>query len=233
MAITPLPALDRTDPTFRANVDTFFASQLPAFSIEAEAARIAIDADEISAAASAATATTKAGEAAASANSASNSSTTATTKAGEAVTSATSASNSATAAAASAVSAAASAAAADAASKFEAFTIAVSDGSTVITAGVAKVTFRMPYAFTVSAVRASLTTPSSSGTPTFDINESGVSILSTKLTIDANEKTSTTAAAAVVISDTNLADDAEITIDIDVAGTGAVGAKVYMLGSRT
>lgn len=111
--------------------------------------------------------------------------------------------------------------------------VAISDEETVITAGIAKITFRMPYPFTLTGVRASLNTASSSGTPTFDINEGGVSILSTKLTIDANEKTSTTAATPAVLSDTSLADDAEITIDIDVAGTGAVGAKIYLLGNRT
>jgi hypothetical protein len=91
----------------------------------------------------------------------------------------------------------------------------------------------MPFAMTLTSVRASLTTASTSGTPTFDINESGSTILSTKITIDANEKTSTTAATAPVISDTSLADDAEMTIDIDVAGTGAKGAKVYLIGRRT
>jgi hypothetical protein len=35
-----------------------------------------------------------------------------------------------------------------------------------------------------------------------------------------------------VISDTALADDAEITVDIDTAGTGAKGAKVYLIGRR-
>ena len=110
--------------------------------------------------------------------------------------------------------------------------IAVSDEETAITTGNAKVTFRMPFAMTLTAVRASLSTASTSGLPTFDINEGGTTILSTKLTIDANEKTSTTAATAAVISDSALADDAEITIDIDTAGTGAKGAKVYLIGRR-
>jgi hypothetical protein len=110
--------------------------------------------------------------------------------------------------------------------------VAVSDETTAITTGTAKVTFRMPFAMTVTAVRASLAVASSSGLPTFDINEGGSTILSTKLTVDANEKTSTTAATAAVISDSALADDAEITIDIDVAGTGAKGAKVYLIGTR-
>lgn len=112
----------------------------------------------------------------------------------------------------------------------ETLIVAIGDETTAITTGTAKVTFRMPYAFTLTEVRASLTTASSSGTPTFDINDGGTTILSTKVTIDANEKTSTTAATAPVISDAALADDAEITIDVDVAGTGAAGAKIYLIG---
>jgi len=108
----------------------------------------------------------------------------------------------------------------------EIFEFALSDETTAITTGTAKLTWRAPRALTVTAVRASLSTASSSGIPTVDINEGGTTILSTKLTIDANEKTSTTAATAAVISDTALADDAEITFDIDVAGTGATGLKV-------
>ena len=110
--------------------------------------------------------------------------------------------------------------------------ISVVSESTTLTTGTAKRTFRMPFAFTVTGVRASLSTASSSGTPTVDINDGGTTILSTKLTIDASELTSTTAATAAVISDTALADDAEITIDIDVAGTGAKGLKVYLYGYR-
>lgn len=110
--------------------------------------------------------------------------------------------------------------------------ISVVPETTTLTTGNAKRTFRMPFAFTLTGVRASVSTASSSGLPTVDINEGGSTILSTKLTIDANELTSTTAATAAVISDANLADDAEITIDIDVAGTGAKGLKVYMYGYR-
>ena len=114
----------------------------------------------------------------------------------------------------------------------ESFVVALGDETTAITAGVAKVTFRMPYAFTLTEVRASLNVASSSGIPTVDINEGGASILSTKLTIDAGEKTSKTAAVPAVISDANLADDAELTFDIDVAGTGAAGLKVVLIGNK-
>ena len=111
--------------------------------------------------------------------------------------------------------------------------VAASDESTALTTGTAKITFRMPRAVTLSAVRASLTTAQASGSIlTVDVNEAGVSILSTKLTIDNTEKTSTTAATPPVISDASLADDAEMTIDIDQIGNGtAAGLKVYLIGN--
>jgi hypothetical protein len=111
--------------------------------------------------------------------------------------------------------------------------VAASDETTALATGTAKITFRMPRAVTLTAVRASLTTAQASGTIfTVDINEGGTSILSTKLTIDNTETTSTTAATPVVISDTALADDAEITIDIDQIGNGtAKGLKVMLIGN--
>lgn len=56
MPITALPALDRTSATFKTELDAYFLTALPAFSTEAEAARLAIAASEVAAAASAATA---------------------------------------------------------------------------------------------------------------------------------------------------------------------------------
>jgi hypothetical protein len=88
------------------------------------------------------------------------------------------------------------------------FCFALSDETTAITTGTDKLKWRVPFACTLTAVRASLSTVSSSGIPTVDINESGTTVLSTKLTIDASESTSTTAANAAVISDSALADDA-------------------------
>lgn len=110
--------------------------------------------------------------------------------------------------------------------------VACSDELTPLSVGTAKTTFRMPYAFTVTGVRASLTTAQTSGSIfTVDINEGGTTILSTKITIDNTEKTSTTAATPPVVSDASLADDAEITIDIDQIGDGtAKGLKVTLIG---
>lgn len=117
----------------------------------------------------------------------------------------------------------------------ESLIIACGDETTAITTGTAKVTFRMPYAFTLTAVRASVTTAPTGSTIIIDINEAGSTILSTNLSIDASEKTSTTAASAAVISDASLADDAEMTIDFDQVGSTIAGAgvKVTLIGHRT
>ena len=122
----------------------------------------------------------------------------------------------------------------NATAKTEYLTIACSDETTALTAGTAKITFRIPYAMTLTEVRANLNTAQTSGSVfTVDINENGSSILSTKLTIDNTEKTSTTASTSAVISDSSLADDAEITIDIDQVGDGtAKGLKVTLIGTR-
>lgn len=116
----------------------------------------------------------------------------------------------------------------------EAIAVGVTTETGLVASGTGKVTFRMPFAFTLSEVRGSLKTAQSSGSIlTIDINESGSTILSTKLTIDNTEKTSTTAATAAVISDTALAADAEITIDVDQIGNGtAAGLKVYLIGKQ-
>lgn len=116
----------------------------------------------------------------------------------------------------------------------QSFIIACSDEVTAITAGNAKVKFRMPYAFTVTEVRASLSTAQTSGNIfTVDINEAGTSIISTKLTIDNTELTSVTAVTPPVISDSALADDAEISIDVDQVGNGtAKGLKVAIIGRK-
>jgi hypothetical protein len=112
--------------------------------------------------------------------------------------------------------------------------IACSDETSNLTTGTAKVTFRMPYAMTLSSVRASVNTAPTGSTLIVDINEGGSTILSTKLSIDASELTSTTAATAAVISDTALADDASITIDIDQIGStiAGKGLKVVLKGTR-
>lgn len=111
--------------------------------------------------------------------------------------------------------------------------VACSDEDTPIVAGVAVMTFRMPRVVTLIAVRAHLKTPATTGTFTVDINEGGSTILSTKITIDATEETSVGAATPPVISDPNLADDAEMTVDVDDDASGdATGLKITLIGTR-
>lgn len=111
---------------------------------------------------------------------------------------------------------------------------AISDEVTNLTTGTAKLTFRMPFGFVLTGIRASVNTAPVGAAIQVDVNEGGVSIFSTPLTIDDGEKTSVTAATPAVISDATLADDAEITVDIDTVGstTAGKGLKLVMLGYR-
>lgn len=112
------------------------------------------------------------------------------------------------------------------------YVYALSDEVSDLTTGT-KLTIRAPHAMTVTDVRAHVTTAPTGSGITVDINESGTSILSTKLTIDATEKTSESAATAAVISDSAIADDAELTFDIDAVGstTTGKGLKVAIIGT--
>jgi hypothetical protein len=113
--------------------------------------------------------------------------------------------------------------------------IPVGDESSALTTGTAKVSFRMPFAATLLAVRAGVNTAPTGSTLIVDINEAGTTLLTTKLSIDASETTSTTAAVPAVISDSNLADEAIISIDIDQIGSTIAGAglKVSLFVRRT
>ncbi len=118
----------------------------------------------------------------------------------------------------------------------EVFMFAISDETTALTTGTAKITFRMPFACSMTILpRANVNTVSSSGLPTFDIKKNATTIFSTKITIDASEFTSVTAATPAVLtsSPTTFADDDEITVNIDTAGTGTKGAKITLQVVRT
>jgi len=114
----------------------------------------------------------------------------------------------------------------------ESFVAAVSDEASTLTAGLSKLTFRMPYDFDLTSIVATLSTASSSGSVTIDVNINGSSILSTLITIDANEETSATALVAAVISTSSLQEGDEVTVDVDDAGTSAAGAKIMLIGRQ-
>ena len=117
----------------------------------------------------------------------------------------------------------------------ESFIISCSDLTTALTAGTTKAYFRMPYAFTLTDVRASvLTAPTGSGI-TVGINNNGGSILSTDITIDATTYTSEDAATPPSISVASFSSDAEMIIDIDAVGSTIAGAglQVTLIGYKT
>ena len=113
----------------------------------------------------------------------------------------------------------------------EVLPIACSDEGSILTTGT-KVTFRMPYDFTLSSVKASLTSAQGSGSLlTVDVQCNGTTIFSTKITFDNAEETTATATTPNVLSTTALSDDDEITVIIDQIGDGtATGLKVYLIG---
>ena len=111
--------------------------------------------------------------------------------------------------------------------------ISVSADNTDLQTGTGLVTIRAPFAMDLYQIpRASLSTNGTSQT-TVDINVGGSTIMtSNKLTIDANEGTSTSAATAAALTTTTITDDQQITIDVDQAGTGARGLKVTLYYRR-
>jgi hypothetical protein len=117
----------------------------------------------------------------------------------------------------------------------ESIILAASDETSDLGIETETITFRMPYSFKLTGVRASVTTAPTGASINIDVKEGGVSVLSTVITIDDGEKTSVTAATPPVISDTSLADDSVITIDIDQVGSiiTGTGLKVTLIGNRT
>lgn len=113
------------------------------------------------------------------------------------------------------------------------FVVAVSDETTALTTGAAKVTFRSPFACTLVDIRGSLTTAGTGSSTIVNVKEGGTTIFgANKLIIAASAKTSV-GGTAPSLSDTALADDAEMVIDLDQVGTGAKGLKVLFMLRRT
>ena len=119
--------------------------------------------------------------------------------------------------------------------KTECISMAVSDNTTALT--VATVfTFYMPYAFTLTDIKASvLTAPTGAGL-IVDVHEAGTTIMSTdKLDIDVSEFHTSTAGTQPALTDTALANNAKIEIIVDQIGSTVAGAGlvVYLIGYQT
>jgi hypothetical protein len=113
--------------------------------------------------------------------------------------------------------------------------LACSDETTSLTTGTAKVTFRMPYNMTLSEVRLNVNTAPTGSALVVNVLQGGSTVFSTKPQIDAGTQTSVGSGTTAVISDSSLASDAEITIDIDQIGSGTEkgkGLKIWLIGTR-
>jgi uncharacterized OB-fold protein len=95
----------------------------------------------------------------------------------------------------------------------------------------------MPYAFTLTDIKVGLTVAGTGAAlVTVDVHEAGTTVMAcTKVTVDASEKTSGTAATPAVISAPDLAEDSLIEIFVDLVDTNnlAAGMKVYLIGYKT
>jgi hypothetical protein len=103
-----------------------------------------------------------------------------------------------------------------------------------LTVGTDKVTFRMPYAMTLTGVKASVNSAPTGSELIIDIEADGTSIFSTPLSIDADAETSVGATVTAVIATANLADDTKISVDITQVGSTlpGTGLKLALLGVR-
>lgn len=118
---------------------------------------------------------------------------------------------------------------------FERRDIAFTDETSDLTTGDAKATFHMPnYATTLLEVSIGLTTAPTGSIAIFDLEEGGTTVLSTLISIDIGEKTSEDAATPPVISDSALAANALMTVNIDQIGSSVAGAgaKLYVKYKR-
>lgn len=115
------------------------------------------------------------------------------------------------------------------------FVITCSDeGTDLDTLNNPKTTFRMPYGYVLSAVRATVRVAPVGSTIIVDIKQNNLTILSTLITIDSGEFSSFTASIPPVISTTSLTNDSEIEIFLTQVGstTPGRGLKVYLIGQH-
>tara|TARA_R110000744_G_scaffold377273_1_gene492130 strand:- start:270 stop:3035 length:2766 start_codon:yes stop_codon:yes gene_type:complete len=130
----------------------------------------------------------------------------------------------------------------------ESFLLGVSDETSSLTVGDAKTTFRIPYAFTLTDIRINCNTAPTGAAITVNISDDGTSIFDdganngVRPTIAATAKTSVGGTAhafaqggAAATATVDIADDSEITVDIDVIGStlAGKGLKVTLIGYKT
>lgn len=115
----------------------------------------------------------------------------------------------------------------------QALIVSASDETTALDVGLVT-KFRFPYNFSLSNVKASLSTAQASGsTLTIDIEFNSTSIFTTPITIDNTETTSSTATAVPALSKFIFSEDDELEISVtQVGASGAAGLKLYFVGEK-
>jgi hypothetical protein len=114
---------------------------------------------------------------------------------------------------------------------FERRDIAFSDETSDLTTGDNKATFHMPnYATTLLEVSVGMTDAPTDAAAIFDLTEAGTTVLSTLITVDATTKTSEDAGTPPVISDSALAANALMSVNVDQVGSTLTGkgGKLYL-----
>lgn len=111
---------------------------------------------------------------------------------------------------------------------------ACSDKTTPLAVGAGVGVIPVPCSFVLTEVRAFLVTAQTSGNLfTIDVKLDGTSILSTLLTIDNGEHSSTSATTPAVISTQQIPDDSVITVDVTQIGDGtAIELIVTLKGHK-
>lgn len=121
-------------------------------------------------------------------------------------------------------------------SMFEVFSLAISDETSNLTAGTAKITVHWPYNFTLQSVFIGVNTAPTELTLIVDVNDnSGNSIFSTRPTILISEFTSLTNGTQPVLVTTSFTKGQKLTVDIDQVGStiSGKGLKLYMIGIKS
>jgi hypothetical protein len=121
------------------------------------------------------------------------------------------------------------------AAKTEALIVAASDNTTALTASTV-FTFYMPYAMTLTDIKASVLTAPTGAELIVDVHDAGTTIMDTnKLDIDVTEFHTKDAGTQPVLSHTTLANNAKIEIIVDQIGSTVAGAGlvIYLIGYQT
>jgi len=114
------------------------------------------------------------------------------------------------------------------------FVIACSDETSDLETGDNKAQIRLPFQFELTDITANVNIAPVGSAISIQVQEDGSDILSTPITIDVTDTTSESAATQPVISDSTLASNSIISIDLDIIGssTAGTGLKINLIGYR-